>query len=75
MSNKPNELFKLSVKDIDIIEKALTAKVGRRTYAMIQGEGDREKLAAEANQIRDLLGRLHNQKQFYRPSKGIYVSG
>jgi hypothetical protein len=29
----------------------------------------------EVNQIHDLLGRLHNQKVFYRPKSGPYISG
>jgi len=72
---KPNKFFELTVQDIDIIESALNAKVSRRTHAVIQGQGDREKLIQEANQIRDLLGRLHNQKHWYRPKDDTYVSG
>jgi hypothetical protein len=38
-----------------------------------------KKVAANENDVcpssvQDLLGRLHNQKVFYRP-KGVYVSG
>jgi len=72
---KPNNSFNLSVEDIEIIERALTAKAGRRGMRILKGEGDVAKLAEEATQIRDLLGRLHNQKHWYRPNKGIYVSG
>ena len=71
---KPNYNFKLTVKDMKIIETALQNKLNRRAERMMQGE-DPEILQTEAKEIRDLLGRLHNQKQFYRPSKGVYVSG
>ena len=71
---KPNYNFKLTVKDMKIIETALQNKLNRRAERMMQGE-DPEILQTEAKEIRDLLGRLHNQKQFYRPAKGVYVSG
>ena len=29
----------------------------------------------QTKEVRELLGRLHNQKNWYRPKKGVYVSG
>jgi hypothetical protein len=63
---KPNENFKLSVRDLEIIENALSAKVSRRAKSLMEAHDD--KLANELKEIRDLLGRFHNQKIFYRPS-------
>jgi hypothetical protein len=71
---KPNRTFELSVKDINIIETALRNKVGRRSQRIIEGE-DPEMLQTEAKEILDLLGRLHDQKQWYRPKNGVYVGG
>ena len=71
---KPNYNFKLSVKDIEIIEDALRNKVNRRTKRMMDGE-DVEILHTETKEIMDLLGRIHNQKSWYRPQQGIYVGG
>jgi hypothetical protein len=71
---KPNHKFELSVKDMKIIETALQNKLSRRAERLMNGE-DAEILQTEAREIRELLGRLHNQKNWYRPSKGIYVSG
>ena len=71
-----NEMFKLSVNDMDLIETAL-----RRTqHALSQeqlvqsdeGKGDH---VETIRQIRELLGRLHNQKIFYRPKDSVYVGG
>ena len=59
---KPNDKFKLSVQDVEHIEYAL------RQRLMIVGE-------QEQREINALLGKLHNQKNFYRPTKEIYVSG
>jgi len=71
---KPNTKFELSVKDIKIIEEALSNKVSRRSQRILDGE-DPEILQTEASEIRDLLGRIHNQKNWYRPSKEVYVGG
>jgi len=71
---KPNTTFTLSVKDMKIIEDALRNKLMRRSQRILEGE-DPEILLTEAKEINELLGRLHNQKAWYRPSQGIFVSG
>jgi len=70
----PNKKFELSVRDIEVIEQALRAKAGRRGLAIAQGETS-ELLRAEMQEIQDLLGRIHHQKNFYRPKDKTYVSG
>lgn len=57
---KPNTKFELDVEDLDLIETAL--RKAKRDEDL------------DKRQIHDLLGRLHNQKVFYRPP-GTYVSG
>ena len=57
---KPNDKFKLSVKDIDLIEKSLRYMAGL----------DPKK----SKETQKLLGKIHNQKNWYRP-KETYVSG
>lgn len=69
---KPNTQFKLSVKDLDIIETALYNKMSRRSQSLTEVYDEIDK--RELDEIRDLLGRLHNQKQWYRP-KNNYVGG
>ena len=58
---KYNTKFELSLADMELIESAL-----------VQRTADNDDLCPKA--VNDLLGRLHNQKIFYRP-KGVYVSG
>ena len=70
---KPNKKFDLDVRDIEIIEQALRAKAGRRGLAIAQGEVS-EKLKEEMHEIQELLGRLHDQKIWYRP-KGFTPGG
>ena len=73
---KPNTLFKLSIRDIEIIEHALRAKAGRRGLAIAQGETSPE-LRQEMNEIQEVLGKIHNQKNHYAKFKDgkTYVSG
>jgi hypothetical protein len=73
---KPNTKFKLSVRDIEIIEHALRAKAGRRGLAIANGETSPQ-LKQEMHEIQELLGRIHEQKVWYHkmPKGQIYVSG
>ena len=71
---KPNTTFELSVRDIEIIEHALRAKAGRRGLAIAQGETSPQ-LRSEMHEIQELLGRIYQQKNFYRPKDKTYVSG
>ena len=73
---KPNTTFKLSIRDVEIIEHALRAKAGRRGLAIAQGETSPE-LRREMNEIQEVLGRLHEQKELYTKIKDgkPYVSG
>lgn len=74
---KYNRSFDLTLSDIELIEAALNVvkrelSLGRENSIALlpdtQG-GD------PVRDIDDLLGRLHNQKIFYRPSDTPYVSG
>lgn len=73
---KPNTTFKLSIRDIEVIEHALRAKAGRRGLAIANGETSPE-LKAEMHEIQELLGRLHDQKVWYgkMPNNDPYVGG
>lgn len=75
---KHNRNFELTISDIDLIEAAL--HVTKRDLSLDALEGTKEMLPAAGTgetlrKIDDLLGRLHNQKIFYRPSKGTYLGG
>lgn len=65
---KYNTSFELSLSDMELIEAALRNS---------EKEGSNQAKAgsvADSTAIHDLLGRLHNQKTFFRPD-GTYVSG
>jgi len=71
---KANKKFELSVRDIEVIEQALRAKAGRRGLAIAQGETS-SKLREEMLEIQNLLGRIHEQKIWFRPKNKTYVGG
>ena len=77
-----NRQFDLSIADVDLIEEALRAR-GRELSRMRLALT--EENPAHLDSIRvieqdqrgneELLGRLHDQKIFYRPSKSVYIGG
>lgn len=81
---KPNTNFTLSVNDIDLIENALNYQIGRlseqrltHVQSTIVPESELDSVKCIDNEItviRDLLGRLHNQKVWYRP-KNTFIGG
>ncbi len=82
-----NTSFELTVGDIELIESALRLHkqaVSREGLDLMDTTGAvsdtvrAEQINATLSAINDLLGRLHNQKVFYRPGKAKkapYVSG
>ncbi|UZD91642.1 hypothetical protein [Cognatishimia activa] len=73
-----NTSFELNVEDVELIEMAL-----RKTKALMARPDLDETLGEDAiqdrdqtlHQIQDLLGRMHNQKVFYRPKNEVYIGG
>ena len=84
--SKPNTEFNLGLRDINLIEDALNSVIARKSSAMseitdsnVENTTDissYREIRQEVADLRDLLGRIHNQKNWYRPqSQAIYVSG
>jgi len=76
--SKHNRNFELSINDIDLIEAALHVTKRDLSLERIDGTGSMMPASAKEDplrQIDDLLGRLHNQKIFYRPKKEPYLGG
>jgi len=71
---KPNKQFELSIRDVEVIESALRAKAGRRGLAIAQGDVSTQ-LHDEMIEIQELLGRIHNQKNWYRANDGTFQGG
>ena len=84
--SKPNTEFNLGLRDIDLIEDAINLVIARRSSAMSSLTEDKaenttdmatyKEIRQEVADLRCLLGRLHNQKNWYRPQpEAVYVSG
>ncbi|MRU16439.1 hypothetical protein FDP25_13430 [Roseovarius sp. A21] len=72
---KYNETFELSVEDVDLIETALRQTKSELAGQMVEQDEVDEEVDQSVRQIHDLLGRLHNQKVFYRPHQQPYIGG
>lgn len=83
-----NKTFELTIDDIDVIETALQRHkkdLSLRRLQLLAAQSPSDKDSAELERLNtqlveahDLLGRLHNQKIFYRPqtaAEAPYVSG
>lgn len=77
-----NREFDLTIADVDLIEEALRAR-GRELSRMrialrTDDPAHLESIRVIDEDLREgeaLLGRLHDQKIFYRPKVATYVSG
>lgn len=76
---KYNTTFELSPDDLELIEAALRQTKQGLSNQMIGTEvterTDSEDVDGSLHRIQELLGRLHNQKVFYRPAEGAYLGG
>jgi hypothetical protein len=72
---RPNTNFELTVDDMELIEDALRSRKKSLSEKLIDMKQVDSELKENLHTIHDLLGRLHNQKEFYRPSRGSYVGG
>ena len=84
--SKPNTEFNLGSRDIDMIEEAINSVIARRSSTLnsiaVKNSASATDITAyrdirqEVADLRDLLGRIHNQKNWYRPqTEAVYVSG
>ena len=77
-----NKTFELSIHDVDLIEEALRAR-GRELCKMRRALSEENPAHFESIRViegdqrenEELLGRLHNQKIFYRPVNQPYTGG
>lgn len=77
-----NRNFELSVEDIELIEQALRDKKrelseqAHEDHCELRNEvAICEDTTEELRTIHNLLGRIHNQKVFFRPRCQTYIGG
>ncbi|MEQ8664983.1 MAG: hypothetical protein RIC16_04595 [Rhodospirillales bacterium] len=70
---KYRESFNLNITDVNLIEEALTKRASEVSRALLEQQPAAEKsdsiasFKRELEEIRSLLGRIHNQKIWYQP--------
>ncbi len=64
-----NDMFELSIEDMELIEQALRQAMA--SYSIEANENNEDTI----RRMHDLLGKLHDQKIFYRPKTGSYIGG
>ena len=82
---KPNTSFELTVSDIEIIEtslrKTLSSLAEQRpmhVQSSIKPEHEIKSVGvvdAAISEVNNLLGRLHEQKEWFRPQGQLYIGG
>jgi hypothetical protein len=83
---KANTSFDLDVRDVELIENALNSVITKRSSTIINSASNSDTEPTEENcpveikgqisELRDLLGKLHNQKVWYRPKNRVaYIGG
>ena len=83
---KAKTSFDLDVRDVELIENALHSIITKHSSTIINSASNSnakptlENCPVEINgkisELRDLLGKLHNQKIWYRPKSELaYVGG
>ena len=85
LNMKPNTSFELTVRDIEIIEmslrKTLSSLAEQRlmhVQSSIKPEHEIKSVGVvdEAiSEVNNLLGRLHEQKEWFRPQGQLYIGG
>ena len=74
-----NVNFELTVEDVELIETSLRlAKQDVANGIIAANKPDATEALTNDDTLRriqDLLGRMHNQKVFYRPKSGAYIGG
>ena len=67
-----NDSFAIDLEEMDLIEDALRNQV--KTLSQTRDEATDLDQERKLRAVKALLGRLHNQKVFYRPKQG-YIGG
>ena len=73
---KPNTNFDFNVEELALVEDAMQYRMRRllaRRKTVIK-ESSKIKIDKEVKHIYTLLGKIHNQKNWYAP-KGVFVGG
>lgn len=69
--------FRVNLQEMEVIEKALNYTLSvflDELHTLPQG-AKAETLRSNIREVYELLGSLHNQKNWFRPKSTVYISG
>ena len=68
--------FELDTTELELVENALRLELNKaQSFQEECRDTLKESKSDKAAALLDLLGSLHNQKNWYRPKNGTYISG
>ena len=68
--------FELDTTELELVENALRLELNKaQSFQKGCRDTRKESKSDKAAALLDLLGSLHNQKNWYRPKNGTYISG
>ena len=72
-----NTEFQLNIEELKTIEDSMIYRIKRLTTRRltVKKDSSKEKIDIEVRHIQGLMGKIHNQKEWWRPKNKVYISG
>ena len=72
-----NTEFQLNIEELKTIEDSMIYRIKRLTTRRltVKKDSSKQKIDVEVKHIQELLGKIHNQKEWWRPKNKVYISG
>ena len=72
-----NTEFQLNIEELKTIEDSMLYRLKRLTTRRltVKKDSSKEKIDIEVKHIQELMGKIHNQKEWWRPKNKVYISG
>ena len=72
-----NKEFQLNIEELKTIEDSMIYRLKRLTTRRltVKKDSSKEKIDIEVKHIQELMGKIHNQKEWWRPKNKVYISG
>jgi len=72
-----NKEFQLNLEELEAIEHSMLYRLKRLTTRRltVKKDSSKQKIDVEVKHIQELLGKIHNQKEWWRPKNKVYISG
>ena len=72
-----NTEFQLNIEELKTIEDSMLYRLKRLTTRRltVKKDSSKEKIDIDVKHIQQLMGKIHNQKEWWRPKNKVYISG